>query len=151
MLKVFTLSLMLVLAAFRAHAAAGDTCVLIFERENQPMTKAVTEFFRPVPHTIVKTEAVPVDFLNCIKMGASEVVFVAHGFWRPESGRENPVFQLGYFVKATDPKGKAGYQAKLFYNKIFDEAYKALDAEKARNGFTRLKKFRFAACGIESL
>lgn len=145
------IALTLLLLSALVAAAEGDTCVLVFERDNQPLTKAITGFFTPVIHTTVKTEAVPVDLLNCLRSGASEVVFVAHGFWRKETGRENPVFQLGYFVRAKDDKGRDVYQPKLFYNKIFDEAYKILAEEQARTGTVRLKRFRFAACGIESL
>lgn len=142
------LALIFLLLNISAAVASGspDLCVLVFEKKNSNLARSSQKFYGTIPDTKIVIEARPMDFLKCIEDGYQEIVFLAHGFWRQDLKRAEPVFQLGYFVS-----NDGTYETRLFLNKIFEMAHDALKAEKALTGTTRLKKLRFAACGIESL
>lgn len=136
---------------FTSALQASPVCVLVYERDSHPITKEVQSFFKDVPGVLLKVQAAPKDFLACVSSGAEEIVLIAHGFWRTGAASAAPKFQLGYFSKEVDEKGKVIHRPQLFFNRIFEQTYRFMEEERRRTGTNRLKKFRFAACGIESL
>lgn len=144
MMKRFLCLLALLIGT--CQAGMPETCVLVFQMNHERVAKVVDRFFSQVPQVKLVKEAVPLDLLDCIEQGAQEIIVVAHGFWMPESGKEDPAFRLGYFTKKNDQ-----YQVGLFYNRIFERAYRYLEEERRLNGSNRLRRLRLAACGIEAM
>lgn len=136
----------------QAQSTTPDLCVLVYERSPHPIAQVVSDFYRHVPNSKIVVEAKPLDLLACIEGGYREILMVAHGFWRSDLASEDPVFQLGYFNRVqAEKQGSLLYEPKLFLNRVFELAYQKLKTEKEQTGKTRLQKFRFAACGIDSL
>jgi hypothetical protein len=74
-------------------ASESRVCVLTYEREAHPITKAVKKVFRGHPEVALQVEALPIDFLKCIRSGATEILFVAHAV--EYAGSDH--IDLGYF------------------------------------------------------
>lgn len=77
-------------------AAENRVCVLNFEREMHPYTKLVNETFTGRADIRVINEAKPIHFVDCIRDGFEEIIFIAHAMKMDESGKH---YTLGYFSR----------------------------------------------------
>lgn len=82
------------LKAFAGNASGKRVCVLNFERKIHPFTEIINDVFTGNRDVYLKNEAVPLDFLECVKSSVSEIVIIAHSFQIDPNGNE---FRLGYF------------------------------------------------------
>lgn len=104
-----SLFIVTVLLASQVGLAAPKLCVLNFERAGYPIAKVVDSVFEKSAAedsagVRLKDEAVPVDFLNCIKERFSEIVVIAHAV---KVTYPTPTVVLGYYVRlpAEEVKG----------------------------------------------
>lgn len=81
--------------------ATEDICVLNYERRVHPISKIMNEIFTGIPNIVLKNEAIPLDFLDCIKEGFSEIIIIAHSFQIDKQGKK---FRLGYYREVSADK-----------------------------------------------
>ena len=60
------------------RADTKTICILSFEREAHPFTSVIHDVFKNAPNTYVRNESIPLDILNCIHQGSSEIIMVVH-------------------------------------------------------------------------
>jgi hypothetical protein len=126
-----------------AALTAPEICVLMYERQNHPMTKAVLDIYQNYSKASVKTEAVPLDFVRCISQGAREIVIVAHAI----EIKDPKEIRLGYFFRSPDAfqTPKPAYKLGFFLDHVFQIAEQTLSEQEA-SGQKRLLKIRMMAC-----
>ena len=145
-ISMFLIGSIFLTFSFAAQAASpknlpapkpGSLCVLIFERDSFPITKAVRDVYDNYPETYVRTYATPKDMLDCVKAGAREVVVIAH---LVQLGKDGD-FRLGYFQNT---KNKDSFH--LILNYPFQQMLEYIKSQKDQNQL-RLTKFRMMSCG----
>ena len=114
---------LLAVVSFSSLQAAESICVLNYERRFHPFTKVIDEVFKNDHHIILKNEAIPLDFLNCIKEGVSEITIIAHSFQIDQEGEK---FRLGYYKEVSPERREEMIETSQFeinerLNKIHTE------------------------------
>lgn len=133
--------------------AAPTVCVLSYLPKSDRIAGAVAETFRYAPEAKVFTEAVPMDIVNCINEGFTQIIIVAHAI-EMKNDDSSKVIRMGYFEPAQNSVSenqKQAYALKLFYNQIFKVADQALSAREASGQDNRLKEIRLMACAPQQI
>ncbi len=135
----------ILLAGSAQASAAANVCVLSFLPKNDRIAKAVAETFPSAPEAQFFSEAIPMDIVNCINQGFSEIIIIAHAV-EMKNNNGIKVVRMGY-VEHTPQ----GYALRLFYNQIFKVADQVLSARKNSQFESQLTKIRFMACAPQDI
>lgn len=127
-----------------------EVCVLSFVPSTSRIGESIDDTFRFDARIRLIREALPIDLARCIQEGYSEIVIVAHALQMHTANGKDDV-RLGYFQKATGPRGESGYRSKIFFDRAFQAALEALDERRSAGTLPLLQKIRFMACDPESI
>lgn len=121
-------ALLSVWAITHAHADAAaprKVCVLNFEAPENRVSRTIEKIFAGHPEISVKHLALPIDFANCIKDEATEILIIGHALITPQNKDGKHPVELAYFRNLVGDERK---EAIEHVTSSFDEQIAQLEA-----------------------